>query len=100
MAGGDRQPGGSALERSHTFLQHRIGRITDARVDVAEGLEAEQRGSMIDVLEYERGRLVDRRRACAGGRVRLRPGMDRKRCKAWVCSGMAGPRLAGPCGPL
>ena len=51
-------------------------------VDVAERLQAEQRGGVIDVVEDERRRLIDRRRARAGGRVGLRAGMNRKRGEA------------------
>ena len=85
VAGGDRERRGAAFERGDALLQHRVGRVADARVDVAEGLQAEQRGGVIDVVEHEGGRLVDRRRARAGGRVGLRAGMDGKRVESRAC---------------
>ncbi len=42
MPGGDRQSGGAAFERGDALLQYRVGWIADARVNVAEGLQAEQ----------------------------------------------------------
>jgi hypothetical protein len=53
------------------LLQHRLRRVHDAGVDVAERLQAEQRGRVVDVVEDIGGRLVDRRRARARGRVGL-----------------------------
>ena len=88
VAGRDREAGGAAFERRDALLQHRVGRVADAGIDVAEGLQAEQRGGVIDVVEHEGRRLVDRRRARAGGRVGLRAGVDRKRGKAGVRSVM------------
>jgi hypothetical protein len=82
VTGGDRKSRGAALERGDALLEHGVGRIADAGVDVAEGLKADQRGGVIDVVEHERRGLVDRGRARAGGRVRLRAGMDRERGKA------------------
>ena len=75
MARGDRKRRGSALEGCDALLQHGVGRIADAGIDVAEGLQSEQRGGMIGIVEHERGGLIDRRRARAGGRVGLRAGM-------------------------
>ncbi len=49
----DRKPGGAAFERRDALFQHCIGRVADAGIDVAERLQAEQRGRVIDVLEYE-----------------------------------------------
>ena len=42
---------------------------------------------MVDVLEHERSRLIDRSCARAGGRVGLRAGVNRKRGKAWGAVG-------------
>ena len=63
------------------LLEHRLGRVHDAGVDVAERLKAEQRGGMIDIVEDEGRRLVDRRDARARRRVWLGPGMNRKRAE-------------------
>ena len=87
VAGGDRQARGAAFERGDALLQHRVGRVADAGVDVAEGLQAEQRGGVVDVLEHERRRLIDRGGARAGGRIGLRAGMDGERGKAWDAVG-------------
>ncbi len=82
MAGGERQPGGAAFQRGDAFLQHGAGRVADAGIDVAEGLQPEQRGGMVDVVEDVRCGLVDRRDARAGRRVGLGAGVNRQRGKA------------------
>ena len=92
VAGGHRQRRRAALERGDPLLQHRLGRVHDAGVDVAELLQAEQRGGMVDVVEDEGRRLVDRRRARAGRRVGLRAGMDGQRVETGVSSSSISPR--------
>ena len=82
VAGGDGETRGAALERRDALLEHGAGRVADARVDVAERLQAEQRRGMVDVVEDERCRLVDRRRPRAGRGVRRRAGMDREGVEA------------------
>ncbi len=82
VAGSDRKPCRAAFERSDPLLEHGVGRIADARIDVAEGLQPEQRGGVIDAFEYEGRRLIDRRRARAGGRIGLRAGVNGERGKA------------------
>ena|ERR1051325_5126537 len=84
MAGGNGEARGTALERGDALLEHRRGRIANARVDVAERLKPEQRGGMIDVVEYERRRLIDRCCASAGGRIGLCAGVDGKRVEARI----------------
>jgi hypothetical protein len=54
VAGGDRETGGAAFERGDALLEHGVGRIADAGIDVAERLQAEQRRRVVDVIEYER----------------------------------------------
>ena len=66
----DGQRADATFERDHALLERVLGRVHDARVDVAELGEPEQRGRVIGVAEHERRRLVDRRDPCAG-RVRL-----------------------------
>ena len=99
MAGRDRERRRAALERRDALFEHRAGRIADARVDVAEGLQAEQRRRMIDVVEHERRRLVDRRRPRARRGVGRGAGMDGERGKAgaagWVIVDSSG--LRGVC---
>ena len=65
-----------ALELREPLLEHAPGRVHDARVDVAELLEREQVGGMLGVVEHERRRLVDRHRACVGGRVGRLPAVQ------------------------
>jgi hypothetical protein len=83
MAGRYRKCGRAALERGDPLFQHSLGRIHDARVDVAEGLQTEQRRCMVDIVEDEGRRLVDRRRARAGGGIGLCACMNRKRVEPW-----------------
>ncbi len=88
VAGRERQSGGAAFERGDAFFQHGAGRIANAGVDIAEGLQAEQRGGVVDVVEHIGGSLVDRRYARAGCRVRLGARVNRKRCEAWNAVGV------------
>jgi hypothetical protein len=78
VAGGGGERGGAAFKRGNALLEHGLGRVHDASVDVAERLQPEQGGGVVDVVEDEGGGLVDRRGARAGCRVRLRAGMDGK----------------------
>ena len=75
VTGGDRERRGAAFQRRDALFQHRVGRIADAGIDVAERLQAEQRGGMVGVVEHEGRGLIDRRRPRAGGRIGLRTGM-------------------------
>ena len=82
VARGDGKPRRAAFERRHPLLQHRLGRVADAGIDVAEGLEIEQRRGVLDVVEHEGRGLIDRRGARAGGGIGLGAGMDGKRVEA------------------
>ena len=82
----------AAFERRDALFQHRLRRVHDAGVDVAEGLQPEQRGGMVGIVEDEGGRLVDRRGARAGRRIGLGAGMDGER----VETGRAGHRRFSP----
>ena len=42
-----------AFKRRDPLLEHGLGRIGDARIDVAERLEVEQRRRVIDIVEHE-----------------------------------------------
>ena len=77
-----RQRRRAVLQRSDPLFQNRAGRVADAGVDVAEGLQAEERGGVVHVVEHEGGGLIDRRGARAGGGVGRRAGVDRKRREA------------------
>ena len=78
---------GRALQGRNALLEHGLGRVHDARIDVAEGLEVEQRRGVIDVLEHIGRRLVDRRGAGTGGGVRMGAGMDRQGVEAGLAFG-------------
>ena len=75
--GGDR--GAAAFQAGDALLQHRDGGVGQARVDVAEIVQVEERRGVIHVVEHVSRGLVDRRAARAGGRVGRRAGMDRPR---------------------
>ena len=79
VAGGNRERRGAALERRDAFLQHGVGGIADAGIDVAERLQPEQRGGMVGVVEDKGCGLVDRRRPCAGSGIGLCARMHGKR---------------------
>ena len=53
VAGGDRERRGAAFERGDALFQHRVGRVGDAGIDVAERLQPEQRGGVVGVVEHE-----------------------------------------------
>ncbi|MCY1242047.1 hypothetical protein D9M72_549850 [compost metagenome] len=84
MPGGNRQRRGTAFERCEALFQHRLRRVHDAGVDIAELLQAEESGCMIGVVEDETGRLVDRRRPGARRRIWLRSGVDRERAETRI----------------
>ena len=75
MARGHCKRGGAAFERGHALFQHRVGGVADAGIDVAEGLQAEQRGGVVGVVEDEGCRLINRSRARTGGGIGLCTGM-------------------------
>ena len=87
VARGDGKRRRAAFERRDPLLQHRLGGIGDARVDVAERLEIEQSRGMLDVVEDKGRGLIDRRGARAGRGIGLRAGMDGKRVEAGFRSG-------------
>src|SRR5262249_51248279 len=83
----DGKRGRATLESRDTLLEHRLGRVHDARVDVAEGLKVEQRRGVVHVLEHVGGRLVDRGRARPGRRIRMRARVDRQGIEARLAVG-------------
>src|SRR5690349_6010308 len=82
MARGRRDRGAAAFEAGDALFQYRHGRIGQARIDVAEIVQVEERGGVVDVVEDVGGRLVNRRRTRAGDRVGRRSSMDRPRLEA------------------
>ena len=75
-AGGGGERRAAAFERRDALLERRDGRIRDARIDVAERLQVEQRRRVVGGIEHERRRLIDRLRARAGRRVRNLAGVQ------------------------
>ncbi len=73
--GGDR--GAPVLEARDPLFEHGNGRVVHPRVDVAEIVQVEERGGVVDIVEHIGGGLVDRRRARTGHRVGRGAGMDR-----------------------
>ena len=71
LSAGHRQARDAVFERRDALLQHVRRRVHDARIDVAELLQREQLRGVLGILENERGGLVDRHRAGAGGGIRL-----------------------------
>ncbi len=76
MARSGRDRRAAALEAGDPLLEHRDGRVGQPRIDVAEIVQVEQRGGVVDVVEHIGGRLIDRRRARPGGRVGRRAGVN------------------------
>ena len=79
---GQRQPGRPALEGGGTLLEHVVGRVHDARIDVAQLLQREQIARVLGVAELVGRRLIDRHRDRAGGRVGTPAGMQKHGFKA------------------
>ena len=69
----------TAFQRGNALLEHCAGRVGDARIDMTRALHVEERRRVISVGKYERRRLIDRRRARAGRRIRHRAGVQRQR---------------------
>ena len=68
---GERHRAGAALEVRHPLLEHRGGRVHDARVRVPVLLQVEVGRRRFRVLEHVAGRGENRHRTCA--RVRVGP---------------------------
>ena len=66
----------AALEVVEPGLEHALGRVHDAGVDVADLGEREQVLRVRGVAELEARRLVDRHRAGTRGRIGNLPGVD------------------------
>ena len=64
------------LERRQTLLEDVVRWVHDARVNVAELLQAEEIRGVLGVVEDERARLIDRHRPSCGCWVRLLSGMN------------------------
>ena len=82
LAAGGGHRADAALERRDALLQHRHGRVGDARVDVPGALQVEQRGRVLGVVEHVGRGLVDRHRARARRRVGPLPGVQARACRS------------------
>jgi hypothetical protein len=70
LAGSQRQPGSPALHVCNTLLQHVVGRVHDAAVDIPQHRQVEQVGAVLSVVEGVRGSLVNRNCDGLGGGIR------------------------------
>ena len=68
----------AAFERGQPRLERGVGRVGQPRIDEAYGLQVEQGGGVVGILEDIGRGLVDRQRSRAGGRVGRRAGMHRQ----------------------
>ena len=93
LAAGHGQARDAVFERRDALLEHVGGRVHDARVDVAEFLQREQRGGVVGILEDEGGGLVDGHGAGAGGGVGLIAVMQRAGVKSEITIGVVGHRV-------
>jgi hypothetical protein len=74
----------AALERRDALLEHVVGGVHDAAVDVAELLQGEKGGRMVRIAEAVTGGLVDGDCPRAGGGVELEAGVQGQRLGAVV----------------
>ncbi|MPN34679.1 hypothetical protein SDC9_182173 [bioreactor metagenome] len=74
--------GAAILQAGDAFFKHRHGGVADAAVDVAEGLQVEQAGRVLGVVEDKAGGLINGRGARAGYGVGLRARMNGARAEA------------------
>jgi hypothetical protein len=49
----DRKGCSASLKRGNALLQHRLGRVSDPCIDVAERLQPEQGGGVVGVVKHE-----------------------------------------------
>src|SRR5690606_16858003 len=79
------QCGHPAFESGDTLLEHVIGGVHDAAVDVAELLQREEPGCVVGVVEAEGRRLVDGHGPGFGGRVNALLACVDLKCLVAVC---------------
>jgi len=84
LAARGRDRAAAAFERRDALLEDGVGRVRDPAVDVSRALHVEERRGVLARLEHERGRQVNRHRACAGGRVGRGAGVDGEGVEAWI----------------
>ena len=82
LAAGEGQSRRAAVERRQALLQHVVGGVHQAAVDVAELAQPEQIRRVLGVVEHVAGRRVDRHGAGRGRGVGHLTGVQRQRAKA------------------
>ena len=83
MSRAHRERRNPAFQRGNALLQHVVGGVHDARIDIAEFLETEQVGGVIGIVEHVGRRLIDRRRTGVRGGIGLGARVDAACCKTW-----------------
>ena len=76
MTGGAADGARTALHRGDARLQRGDGRIGQARIDIADFLQAKKPRGMAGILKDIGCGLIDRHLTRAGGRIGRRPGVD------------------------
>ena len=77
----------AAFQRRDPLLEHGVGRVGDARVDVPAALHVEQRRGVVGVLEHVGRGEIDRLRARAVLRIGLLARVQAERCRTGRTSG-------------
>ena len=76
LARSQRQRSDAAFHRRHPLLQHIVGRVHDAGVDIAGHRQVEKVGAVLGVIKFIGDGLVYRHRDRLGRRLALIAGMD------------------------
>ena len=95
LAAGDGECRDPTLEGGDALLEDGLRRVHDARVDVPQFLEPEERRRVRCVPKGVAGGLVDRHRAGTGGRIGHRTGVDLASFETPVGHGVASLRRSG-----
>jgi hypothetical protein len=82
MAGRTADSANATFKRGDPFRQNANRRVRQARIDIANFLQVEERGCMIRVTKDISRRLIDRRLPCPCCGVRLCAGMNLQRVEA------------------
>jgi hypothetical protein len=84
VAGGASRRPAAILEAGNFLLEGRDRRVGEARINIAERRQVEQRSSVIGVVEDVGGGLIDRRDAGAGRRIGRRARVDGARFESGI----------------
>jgi predicted NodU family carbamoyl transferase len=72
----------AAFQRGDAVLKRRDGWVGQARIDIADFLQVEERRRVLGIAKHVSRGLVDRHVACAGGRIGLGACVNGQRVKA------------------